>query len=123
MLKKLLEFLTIAVGGGEPVFNARRNSLGYQQIVNPVAATGIVMPTTTVQTLPGGYVVKPGTPGLAIIQCSGFPVRWRDDGVAPTAGLGMNLAVGQELDYVGDIGSIQFINNGGAATLDITLFV
>ena len=48
--------------------------------------------------------------------------RWRDDGVAPTASVGMPLAVGVTLQYDGDINQIQFIEQTSGAKLNITYY-
>jgi len=49
-------------------------------------------------------------------------VRWRDDGVAPTASIGMPLAAGVTLQYDGDLTQIQFIQYGGTAELNVTYY-
>jgi hypothetical protein len=126
MIKRLLEFLTLAVGGGgEPVVTGRRNSLGYQQILTGAlgVAVGLTMPTSTSQAVTGGGTTQAPAPGYAVIQNTGTAsVRWRDDGIAPTATVGMVLAVGAELDYAGDIGRLQFIQTAAGAQLEITLY-
>ena len=81
--------------------------LGYQQIVGLVAATGL--------TVPGGAT-------YASIQVSGQPVVWRDDGVAPTASVGMPLGQDATLNYSGDLSAIQFIETAVAATLNISYY-
>lgn len=60
---------------------------------------------------------------LAIIRCTGGNVNWRDDGVAPTATVGMPmLATDSPFEYMGDIGGIQFIEQSGAATVDVSFY-
>ena len=49
-------------------------------------------------------------------------VRWRDDGVAPTAAIGMPLAVGVTLQYDGDLTKIQFIEQTASAKINITYY-
>ena len=112
-----LNYLRLGIGGGSganEVVSAYRKPLGYTQILNATlaASTGIVMPTPI-----SSYV-----PGFAVIQCQGGIVRWRDDGVAPTATVGMSLPSGAELDYVGDISAIRFISSSGTPILDISLY-
>jgi hypothetical protein len=63
-----------------------------------------------------------GSPRIAIITPEGQAVRWRDDGVAPTASVGMPLAVGVTLQYDGDINQIQFIEQVSGAKLNITYY-
>lgn len=79
--------------------------LGYQQIVNPAAATNLTVPTAAT---------------MALISVSGSSVRWRDDGTAPTASIGMPMTAGQEFQYSGNLTAIQFIGSG--ATLDISFY-
>ena len=55
----------------------------------------------------------------AIIHCSGQAVRWRDDGVAPTASVGMYLPVNQPFVYSGNLHALQFIEVVAGATVDI----
>jgi hypothetical protein len=54
-------------------------AVGYQQITNAAAAIGLATPPTA---------------RVARIICETQAVRWRDDGAAPTATVGMPLAVG-----------------------------
>ena len=79
--------------------------LGYVQIVSPAAAVGI--------TPPAGAT-------MALISVSGATMRWRDDGTAPTASVGMPVAAGQEFQYSGNLSKIQVIGSG--ATLDISFY-
>jgi hypothetical protein len=49
-------------------------------------------------------------------------VRWRDDGTAPTASVGMPLAVGVPLQYDGDLTNIKFIETAASAKLNISYY-
>jgi hypothetical protein len=49
--------------------------------------------------------------------------RWRDDGTAPTATVGMQLFVGSELNYHGPLEAIQFIDGAGTNKINITYYV
>lgn len=82
--------------------------LGYQQISslgNPVSLT---LPNNNATT--------------ALISVSGAGVRYRDDGVPPTALLGMPLTSGQAFQYTGDLTKIQFIQISAGAILDILYY-
>lgn len=80
---------------------------GYQQL-GAVAATGLTVP--------------PGT-SFAIITVEGQPVRWRDDGVNPTATVGYPLAVGQELRYTAaQLSVIKFIQQSATATINVSYY-
>jgi hypothetical protein len=90
--------------------------LGYQQIASLSSATGLTVPTTTT----GGLSARPS---IAMIIAETAAVRWRDDGVAPTATVGMPLAIGATLQYDGDIGAIQFIEQTAGAKLNVSYYV
>lgn len=88
---------------------------GYQQITSMSSAVSLTVPAVDNHGLVG-------TPTLALIRCETQAVRWRDDGVAPTASVGMPLAVGDVLEYDGDLKSIQFIEQTGSAKLNINYY-
>ena len=90
--------------------------LGYQQISTLSSATKLTVPTTD----KNGLNAKPT---LALIVSEAQDVRWRDDGVAPTASVGMPLAKGVTLQYDGDLSNIQFIEQVGGAKLNISYYV
>ena len=91
------------------------NCLGYQQITSLSASTGLTVPTLA----PDGSFQKPT---FALIIAEGAPVRWRDDGTAPTASVGMPLAIGVPLQYDGDLNKIKFIEQSGSAKLNISYY-
>jgi len=89
--------------------------LGYQQIVGLAASTALTVPTRDLN----GMVAEPT---LAIIVAETQGVRWRDDGVAPTATVGMPLAIGVPLAYDGDMNAIRFFEQAATATLNISYY-
>jgi hypothetical protein len=89
--------------------------LGYQQISTLSSATGLTIPQTDLN----GLACKPS---IAIIVAEGAAVRWRDDGTAPTASVGMPLATGVTLQYDGDLSQIQFIEQAASAKLNISYY-
>ena len=89
--------------------------LGYQQITDVSAAVGLTVPSTDVNGLNC-------RPSIALITPETQAVRWRDDGVAPTASVGMPLAAGVTLQYDGDLTKIQFIQQSVSAKLNITYY-
>lgn len=89
--------------------------LGYQQITSLSAASGLTVPTLA----PDGSFQKP-TFALIVAETQG--VRWRDDGTAPTASVGMPLAAGVPLQYDGDLNKIQFIEQAASAKLNISYY-
>lgn len=89
--------------------------LGYQQIVGLAASTALTIPARDI----GGLA---STPTVAIIVPEGQGVRWRDDGTAPTATVGMPLAAGATLVYDGDLTRIRFIQQAATATLNVVYY-
>lgn len=87
---------------------SRPEPLGYQQIADMSAATGL--------TVPAGA-------DMALIQAVTQNVRWRDDGTAPTGTVGMRLAAGDTLSYDGDLSAFQAIEEAASAELNITYYV
>lgn len=89
--------------------------MGYQQITSLGSATKLTVPQKDLAGLAG-------TPRIAIITAEAQAVRWRDDGVAPTATVGMPLAAGVTLQYDGDLSQVQFIEQTGGAKLNVTYY-
>jgi len=89
---------------------------GYQQITSLAASTALTIPTRSNQT---GVA---GTPTVAVIIPTGAGVRWRDDGVAPTATVGMPLGVDGVLIYDGDLTRIRFIQQQATAVLNVSYY-
>lgn len=88
---------------------------GYQQITSLSAATSLTVPTRDLN----GMNAKPV---IAIIVSFGNDIRWRDDGVAPTALIGMPLSAGVTLQYDGDLTKIQFIETAPSTELNISYY-
>jgi hypothetical protein len=88
---------------------------GYQQITSLSASAALTVPALT----PNGLNAKPV---LALIVAEGAPVRWRDDGVAPTASVGMPIAVGVPFQYDGDLTKIRFIQQSASGILNISYY-
>jgi hypothetical protein len=89
--------------------------IGYQQITSLSAAAGLTVPAND----------KAGNkqqPTFALIIAEGKDVRWRDDGTAPTATVGMPLIVGVPLQYDGDLTNIKFIETAASAKLNISYY-
>jgi hypothetical protein len=89
--------------------------LGYQQITSLSASTGLTVPNRDLN----GLNQKPV---IALITPEGQAVRWRDDGIAPTATVGMPLSVGVTLQYDGDLTQIKFIEQTASAKINITYY-
>ena len=89
------------------------SSLGFEQITSLSASAALTMPAV------GNAGQKPK---MAIIHCESQAVRWRDDGTAPTASVGMRLTVGSELKYDGDLNKIRFIEEVASAKLNVSYY-
>ncbi len=89
--------------------------LGYQQITTISSSTALTVPTTDAN----GSLQKPV---LAIIIAEAQAVRWRDDGTAPSATVGMPLAVGVTFVYDGDLTKIRFFEQAGGAKLNVSYY-
>lgn len=90
--------------------------LGYQQITSLSSASSLTVPVVDTNGLST-------RPAIALITPETQAVRWRDDGVAPTASVGMPLAAGVTLQYDGDLTKIQFIEQTASAKLNISYYV
>jgi len=100
---------------GEEVVTGTRRPLGYQQIANNTLASAQSLTLPTPPT--GAYAL------YAVIQANGGTLRWRDDGTAPTATVGMLIPSGGELCYAGDLTQIQLIDGGsGTPIADISVY-
>ena len=91
--------------------------MGYQQITGLSVAKGLTVPTIDPNT---GLTVKAN---FALITPDTNGVRWRDDGTAPTASIGMPLAAGVTLQYDGDLSKIKFIESTASAVLNVSYYV
>jgi hypothetical protein len=83
------------------------NCLGYQQITSLSSAVSLTVPLGATR---------------ALIAPAAQSVRWRDDGVAPTASVGMPVAAGAYLSYDGDLSLIRFIETTASAELNVTYY-
>lgn len=84
--------------------------IGYRQITS--------FSTLQTLTVPDGCY-------FALIQCETNDVRYRDDGTAPTAAIGMRLFAGQVINYTGGtagLKALQFIPVTGSAVLNISYY-
>ena len=91
----------------EYMVDAKLIPLGYQQIDDLSSEIGLSPP-------PGARV--------CIIQAITQNIRWRDDGVAPTNGIGMVLAAGLDMLYTGNLAKIQFIEVSASAELNVSYY-
>lgn len=88
-------------------------NVGFQQIATLTTAQSLTLPSDTV----GGYKAR-----VAVIHADTQNIRWRDDGVAPTATVGMRLLVGGELYYDGELAKLQMIEEAAGAKANVSYY-
>ena len=88
----------------------RRVPCGYQQL-SVDTASFLTVPTTC-----------GGPPTMVEITPEVQAVRYRDDGTAPTANVGMPLAIGALLTYEGDLNAIEFISQTAGAKINALFY-
>jgi hypothetical protein len=59
---------------------------------------------------------------MALITPETQAIRWRDDGVSPTASVGMPVAAGAYLNYDGDFNRIKFIEQTASAKINVSYY-
>ncbi|MEI6513646.1 MAG: hypothetical protein WCO51_10290 [bacterium] len=59
---------------------------------------------------------------MAIIHVEGISCRWRDDGIAPSASVGMPLTSITPFTYFGDLSALSFISSGGTVNISLSLY-
>jgi hypothetical protein len=84
---------------------------GYQQLTSISSAKKLTIPASC-----GGLTT------FARISVEDQAVRYRDDGVAPTASVGMPMSVGASMDYEGTISAIQFIEQTSGGIVNISYY-
>lgn len=138
MFKKLILGLSLLVLASMPSFaqsSSSRTVEGNNTVPGPASPNCTVgpcwVPNVGISSL--GYfqftvAVATHLPSIpvsareAFVICTGQPVNWRDDGVAPTASIGMPLAVSQGFPYTGNLAAIQFIQTTATASCNVTYY-
>jgi hypothetical protein len=96
-------------GQGTVSIKAYEQPLGYEQILSAT----LVTPT---------QLNAPAYTKVAYIQVESGQVRYRDDGVDPTAAIGMLLVDGAVLEYAGDLSELTFIEESGTPKLNVSYY-
>lgn len=92
------------------LFGQRGTPLGQQQFSAAALST-----VQTVTAIAGAQT--------ALIEVDGAGLRFRDDGIAPTASTGILIPVGKIFEYTGNIGALQIISTaGGGAICNISQY-
>jgi hypothetical protein len=88
------------------------DGLGYQQFTCDTS-TGLTLTSPTVLGTPAYFLIKPEAQA----------VRWRDDGVAPTATVGQPLAAGEAFKYDSkNIAKLRFISQTAGGIINATAY-
>lgn len=116
-MKKLLLLLSVLLLASPAVAQKRTASdfiqpLGYCQLTS-------VSSSTLVSSCSGGI---PALTGWAVICVDTAAIRWRDDGTAPTASVGMPIAAGQCFYYSGTFATLRVIAQTGSPVVNISFY-
>lgn len=82
-------------------------SLGYEKITDLASIKGMTVPVGAV---------------LAVVRAESVGVRYRDDGVDPSADDGMPLSEGETIQFYGSLEAIRFAQRASGAILDILYY-
>ena len=88
--------------------DATLTPVGYEQIAD-------VSTPAKALTVPTGARV-------ALIQAVSQNVRWRDDGIDPSAAIGIQLEAGKDMFYTGSLSAIRFFEEAASAELNISYY-
>ena len=83
------------------VADAALQPLGFEQLTGISASKGL-------QSIPEGAIVQ--------------NVRWRDDGVAPTATVGIQLKAEAMMTYNGDLDALRFIEETASGVVNVSYY-
>lgn len=106
----MTQYNTLSDGQEVPVHavvNAQVYPKGFQQLTGMSSATAL--------TVPAGA-------RIAVLDAEAQNVRWRDDGTAPTATVGMRIIADSEAVYSGNLAAIQFIAETAGAILNVSYY-
>lgn len=109
-------------GGGVTGLARTSSGVATSKPSNPASVTGGTGTGLTLTLTWTDNAVPPGA-RAALIQADAQAVRWRDDGVAPTASVGMYLAVNSQYLYDKTaIGAIKVIEVTSGASVSVTFY-
>lgn len=91
--------------------------MAMDSVASPLGYAQIGTLTTSV-----GFSSVPNGTQLTLITAEAQNVRWRDDGVAPTASIGMLLPAGQTLSYNGPAAKLRFIEVTAGAKINASFY-
>lgn len=109
-----------------PYSNDQGNPAGaipvYMGVPGGVSGSPLGFQTITALDTAKGLTVPEGAT-YALVSPAAQAVRWRDDGVAPTAAVGMPLPVGAVQQFSGpSLAAVRFIEQTAAAALNVSYY-
>lgn len=90
-------------------FGQRSVPLGQVQL-----GTGVITSATLVTVISGANAL--------LINPEVQNIRFRDDGTAPTTGIGILVTAGSIYEYTGNIGALQIIGAAGGAICNLSQY-
>lgn len=108
LLLALLIPTQLFAASGQPVIDGFLEPAGCAQLTSLASATALTIPAGSIK--------------LTLIQAEGDDLRWRDDGVSPTTGVGMLLAEGVTLVYNGTPTTIKLIQTTGGGIANVCFY-
>ena len=78
--------------------------------------------SSSAQTLSAASCATPVRTAWAVICIETAGIRWRDDGTAPTASVGMPVAAAQCFYYNGTFSALSIIAQSGSPVVDISFY-
>jgi hypothetical protein len=117
-MKRLLSALLVSLAFCLPAHAQERTSTGF---INPLGYCQLtsVSSSTLVSSCSGGI---PARTAWAVLCVDTAAIRWRDDGTAPTASVGMPVAAGQCFYYSGTFSTLRVIAQTGSPVVNISFY-
>lgn len=84
----------------------------------PLGFLQVPLSTTIVSELPA----PPTGTAIALLKIEGGPARYRDDGIDPTATVGMPMAVGESLVYDALMIDMRLIAQSNGSIVDVAYY-
>jgi hypothetical protein len=113
-MMKMIALAALALAASTAAFadsGIRRAPCGYQQLA-----------VNTAQSLTVPAACKGGA-ALAVIKAEAQALRYRDDGTAPTATVGMPVGVGDApIQYEGTVTALQFIAQTSGGIVNVLFY-
>lgn len=117
-MKRLLLSILATLALLSPLHAQERTATGFIAPLGYCQLTSVAS-STLVSSCSGGI---PARTAWAIICIDTNAIRWRDDGVAPTAAVGMPITAGQCFYYSGTFATLRVIAQTGSPVVNISFY-